>query len=105
MSKKDSVPTMHQVCANCGHQTMEQLQGQIVRQMVCHRMPPTISMVSTPQGIQGMTMFPVVQPTMYCHEWRGRTQSIKCDGNHGGPACTDSGCWQRTNPVIGGQAP
>lgn len=68
----DLGPAVRHVCANCKYQESEQMQGQIMRQLVCHRMPPTISMVATPQGIQGMTMFPVVQPQMWCHEWQSR---------------------------------
>lgn len=97
------------VCANCVFHNMEQMQGQIVRQMVCHRMPPTVSMVSTPQGVQGMTMFPIVQPQMWCFEWKSKditkeplligdkpgTGLVPCDGNHGGTPCADPGCWLR----------
>lgn len=68
----DLGPGVRHVCANCKHHESEQMQGQIMRQLVCHRMPPTISMIPTPQGIQGMTMFPVVQPQMWCYEWQPR---------------------------------
>ena len=72
MSEPTPIPTVRKVCANCRFHEMEQMQGQIMRQMVCHRFPPTVSMVTTPQGIQGITLFPVLQPTNWCYEWEER---------------------------------
>ena len=86
---KTPSPEARPACASCRFQNLEQMQGTIMRQLVCHRRPPTMSMVATPQGIQGLTQFPVVQPAMWCHEWEPR----KCDGNHAEPKCTDPGCW------------
>lgn len=74
-SSKETLNQVHgkapaRVCASCAFQYMEHMQGQIMQQMVCHRFPPSVSMVPTPQGIQGITMSPVVQPHTFCHEWR-----------------------------------
>lgn len=52
------------------------MQGQIMRQMVCYRFPPNVSMVSLPQGVQATSMFPVVQPTWHCHEWAPRVADV-----------------------------
>lgn len=81
----DLGPAVRNVCANCKHQESEQIQGQIMRQLVCHRMPPTLSMVPTPQGIQGMTMFPVVQPAMWCYEWKPRDFVTETNPSQGEP--------------------
>mgnify|MGYP001576478209 CR=1 FL=1 len=67
-----TTPIPRQVCATCKFHHLEQLQGQILKQMVCHRFPPTISLTTTPQGVQGMTLFPVVQAVMFCYEWSAR---------------------------------
>lgn len=72
MSEPTPIPTVRKVCANCRFHEMEQMQGQIMRQMVCHRFPPSTGMVTTPQGIQGITLFPVVQPSNWCYEWQER---------------------------------
>lgn len=43
-----------------------------------------------------------------CESWRkallpeSRTQSPKCDGNHGGPKCADPECWNGGEPVSAG---
>jgi hypothetical protein len=59
-------------CGRCAFAALEVMQGQLQRVLVCHRMPPAVCMVTMPngRGIQGMTMFPTVQPQMYCHEFK-----------------------------------
>lgn len=101
MSDKVMGPGSRHVCANCKHQESEQMQGQIMRQLVCHRMPPTISMVTTPQGIQGMTMFPVVQPQMWCYEWKPRDLVHEADHSQGVPESKFVEHIRRTVPVKG----
>lgn len=83
MNNTTPIPTARKVCANCRFHEMEQMQGQIMRQMVCHRFPPTVSMVTTPQGIQGITLFPVLQPTNWCYEWEQREPESETASNEG----------------------
>lgn len=76
MSEAQSISATVRRCANCAHHDMQQIQGQIMRQMVCVEGPPTMSMIPVVQngvqGVQGMTHFPVVLPQMYCHRWAER---------------------------------
>lgn len=65
-------------CATCTHAHQEQMQGQIMRQLVCHESPPNSCMITAPgpggqMGVQGVTMFPVVQPHMFCSRWKSAT--------------------------------
>ena len=59
-------------CGTCKFSQLEVMQGQIQRILVCHRFPPSMQMMSTPQGIAAQTMSPVVQPAMYCYEYQQR---------------------------------
>lgn len=67
-------PAPRSVCATCRFQDLVNMQGQIMRQMVCYRFPPNVSMVTLPQGVQATSMFPVVQPTWHCYEWAPRVE-------------------------------
>lgn len=72
---KDQTKTDQRNCGTCRHAIPEQMQGQIMRQLVCHQGPPIACMVTMPgpggqMGVQGVTMFPVVQPTMFCAQWQ-----------------------------------
>lgn len=71
----DHAKTDQRNCSTCAHAHQEQMQGQIMRQLVCHESPPNSCMVVAPgpggqMGMQGITMFPVVQPTMFCSRWK-----------------------------------
>lgn len=99
--------TQNKVCANCRFHEMEAMQGQIQRMMVCHRMPPTISMVPTQQGIQGMTMFPVVKPSDWCYEWQQREHqqnidSAKAFGEHAQGVIAERR--KQSDPILPGPA-
>lgn len=71
----DQATTIQKTCSTCAHAHQEQMQGQIMRQLVCHESPPISCMVTAPgpggqMGLQGITMFPVVQPGMFCSKWK-----------------------------------
>ena len=53
-------------CATCKYMSLEMMQGQIQRLMVCHFNPPAMHLITTPQGVQGQTAFPIVQPGHWC---------------------------------------
>lgn len=62
----ESQPMQKACCANCLFGNLEQIQGQLMRMLVCHGAPPNTFAIQTPQGIQQVTTFPVVQPAMWC---------------------------------------
>lgn len=66
-------------CATCAFVSHEQMQGQIVRQLVCKRNPPSVSMVFIPPGARGIgepgglmghTIWPIMQPHQWCHSFQ-----------------------------------
>jgi hypothetical protein len=69
-----SAPTQQVVmrCADCHFALQEQLPQQVVRVLVCHHSPPSMSMTPTPRGIQATTVFPVLQPDQFCFQFRPR---------------------------------
>lgn len=83
MNMLANVPKGQPTCVTCRFHTLEAMQGQIQRQMICRRNPPSMNMVTTPQGIQGMTFFPIVQPNIWCfaHEPRQLVSTDKHELN------------------------
>lgn len=57
-------------CQHCRFATLEQMQGQIQRMLVCHRFPPTPYTVPQPRGVAMMCSQPIVQPNMFCYEFQ-----------------------------------
>jgi hypothetical protein len=61
-------------CASCRFKEMTHMQGQIQRVMVCHRFPPGMSMLPMNgpqgQGIAAQTHLPIVNPSLWCHEYQ-----------------------------------
>lgn len=54
-------------CGNCVHAYLEQIPGQLIRQLVCHRMPPQVIVIPTPNGYGLQVQSPFVQPQQFCH--------------------------------------
>lgn len=65
-------------CASCRYHSLEQMQGQIQRNIVCKWGPPSACVVTIPPGANGpgspggMTLqclFPIMQPHQFCHRY------------------------------------
>lgn len=72
---------MNKSCSACFFSQLELMQGQIQRVLVCHHSPPSTFAVPAPQGggLMAMTQFPVVQPTMFCHQFAPKAVDANTD--------------------------
>lgn len=82
-------PTLRN-CENCVHAIPENIAGQLVKQLVCHRFPPQILLIPAPKqatvsrislpgqdtgtAMLAQSMFPVVSPQMFCHSHTMRAE-------------------------------
>jgi hypothetical protein len=58
-------------CARCEHMLMRRTSPtQIEPSMLCIRMPPSTTMIPGPQGVAQLTGFPIVNPGLFCHEFK-----------------------------------
>jgi len=50
----------------------------------CHRLPPSVHMVSTPRGVIEMSAFAATKNSNWCGEWQGAAEKPRNDCTHMG---------------------